>query len=309
MILKTRSTNLMKIPEIALALGRVIVAAAWADGEIQGEEIDCLKDLLFQLPELDDQGWAELETVLDKPVTAGERKRFVRELKSLLVSRADIEFVFYALEQIVRADGVVTQSEKALLDDIKAGISDVAPNELNSFERLLHQPIQTRRALIRDRLSKAQDLEDFISSSAVDLRQRLGKSAVSLQRVRKFCLAAMLIARIVRCDDRSSSLERDTGQKLLAECWNLKDEEAGWLTDLCFGRVLGDMDLVRVCRSFYNITKAEERLDLLRILFQIAVADHSLSEEEMREILDITANLKISQGDFQSVYEACGMDS
>lgn len=296
----------MKIPEIALALGKVIIATAWADGEIQDEEVDCLKDLLFQMPDLNDESWAILEKMLNKPVSAAQRKRYVRELKSVLVSRSDIDFVFYALEQIVHADGIVTESEQALLDDIKTGISDVAPDRLDSFERLLHQPMLTRRALIRDRLSKAQDLELFISKGANDLRVRLGKSAVSERRVRKLCLAAMLISRIVRCDERFSTIERDMAERLLAEGWNLKATEAAWLADMCFGRVLGDLDLVRVCRSFYNLTTPAERCDLLAILFKIAVADKSMSEDEMREILDITANLKISQGDFQAVYEtAC----
>lgn len=293
----------MKIPEIALALGKVIVATAWADGSVKGEEVDCLKDLLFQMPDLDEEGWAVLEEMMSRPVGTTERRRCVRELKSALVTRADIDFVFYALEQLVRADGVVTPEERAMLDDIKAGISDVSPDNLDTFERLLQQPMLTRRAMIRDRMSKAQDLEAFISRAASDLRTRIGKASVSEKRIRKQCLAAMLIARIVRCDDRFSTLERDTAARLLAKAWNLKTEEAVWLANLCFGRVLGDLDLVRVCRSFYDITKPAERLELLKVLFEIAVADRSLTEDELREILDIAANLKISQGDFQAVYE------
>jgi uncharacterized membrane protein YebE (DUF533 family) len=44
-----------------LTLGKVIIAAAWADGEVAHDEMNCLKDLLFRLPGLTGREWAMLE--------------------------------------------------------------------------------------------------------------------------------------------------------------------------------------------------------------------------------------------------------
>jgi len=35
---------------LIITMGKVIVAAAWADGTVDAEEINSLKDLLFMLP-------------------------------------------------------------------------------------------------------------------------------------------------------------------------------------------------------------------------------------------------------------------
>ena len=67
---------------LILTLGKVLIAAAWADGEITGEEKNCLKDLLFRLPEVSARDWAALEIYLDHPVGEEERGRLVAELIS-----------------------------------------------------------------------------------------------------------------------------------------------------------------------------------------------------------------------------------
>lgn len=39
---------------VIMALAKVMIAAAWADGSVNNDEINSLKDLLFQLPEMTD---------------------------------------------------------------------------------------------------------------------------------------------------------------------------------------------------------------------------------------------------------------
>ena len=65
----------MRNNAIALALGRVIIAAAWVDGEIQQEEVSYLKDLLYQLPELPPESWGELNTSMASAVSGEEAKQ------------------------------------------------------------------------------------------------------------------------------------------------------------------------------------------------------------------------------------------
>jgi len=82
---------------VILALARVIVAAAWADGELHREEIDGLKDLLFHLPhvgparglELLAADWDRLEMYIQSPVDAAERTRLIAELQAALRTPAD----------------------------------------------------------------------------------------------------------------------------------------------------------------------------------------------------------------------------
>ena len=46
---------------VTLALAKLMIAAAWADNLVSIEEINCLKDLLFRLPEMTAKDWDLLE--------------------------------------------------------------------------------------------------------------------------------------------------------------------------------------------------------------------------------------------------------
>ena len=79
----------MAKPKLIYALAKVIIAAAWADGEIAHDEINSLKDLLFRLPNLEARDWATLEIYTDSPIDADERARLVEELITAMATRAD----------------------------------------------------------------------------------------------------------------------------------------------------------------------------------------------------------------------------
>jgi hypothetical protein len=57
----------MAKPNVIKALAKVMIAAAWSDGSITVDEVNSLKDLLFQLP-MTASDWAELDIYLDAPV-------------------------------------------------------------------------------------------------------------------------------------------------------------------------------------------------------------------------------------------------
>ena len=73
--------------DLILKLARVIIAVAWADGQISNEEINSLKDLLFRLrtSTFDDsmqfsaQEWARLDMYIETPVGDEERARSYAE--------------------------------------------------------------------------------------------------------------------------------------------------------------------------------------------------------------------------------------
>jgi hypothetical protein len=70
---------------LILALAKVIIAAAWADGQVTLEETNSLKDLLFRLPRssrkhgrrISAREWAALEIYMESPIDGTERDRLV----------------------------------------------------------------------------------------------------------------------------------------------------------------------------------------------------------------------------------------
>lgn len=288
---------------IAKAIGKVIIAAAWADGSIQKEEIDCLKDLLFQLPELADADWAELNKFLESPIGQAEREIFVAELRELLASEEERDFAFYALDRVVDADGVVTEHEQKTIDAIKKALVVESEDALHGIARLLHQPIKARIARSEGKsLDRVFDLEETIHSRVSNMRD--GRFALNLceEELRKLVLAGLLMARVVRADGRIDDAEVEATTRYLIEKWELCAEEAQFVIVVSLSDEVPDMDTIRICRAFYEITSLKERVQFLDVLFQVGMVDGHLSEDEVDEVLNICANIKLEQNYFHAAF-------
>ena len=89
-------------------IAKVMIAAAWADGNVSSEEINSLKDLLFQLPDMTASDWSELDIYIETPVGEAERIRLEGELLVQLKTPEDKELALAALNEVVSADGRVS---------------------------------------------------------------------------------------------------------------------------------------------------------------------------------------------------------
>ncbi len=87
---------------VILTLAKVLVAAAWADGELSNDEINSMKrDLLTKIPNLSTQQWASVAIYMDSPVDEAERTRLVQQLRSQITTPLGKQLVFEALDDLV----------------------------------------------------------------------------------------------------------------------------------------------------------------------------------------------------------------
>ena len=102
-----------------MTLAKVLIAAAWADGEITIEEQNCLKDIIFHLTDaghpLTGQEWSLLEMYMDSPVEDAERARLVADLQDAVRTPEERQFVLDALQQMALADGVTDEEEQRII--------------------------------------------------------------------------------------------------------------------------------------------------------------------------------------------------
>ena len=82
-----------------LELGKLLIAAAWADGVLSTEEVNGLKELLFQLPDISGEEWMELELYMVSPVTEEERQRLLNRVLQRMTSQTDKDLAQDALQK------------------------------------------------------------------------------------------------------------------------------------------------------------------------------------------------------------------
>lgn len=288
---------------LILTLAKVIIAAAWADGAVTHDEVNCLKDLLFRIPELNARDWASLEIYIDSPINPEERERLLDDLQLALSSRSDKELALSALDDLIHADGEVTAEEQAVAEIIKSAIENASTGLVGGIGKLIQGPIQRRTEAVEAASNREAFLEDFIKNRIFyGVRRHLGESELELdlseKDLWKLCLSGGLMARVAHVDREVKEGEFDAMVSALMEKWQLPKEAAAIVAEVAISAVAADMDYYRMAREFFNCTVESERAQFLNVLFAVAEGDGMVSHEEIEQIRSIARHLKLTHQQF-----------
>ena len=215
--------------QVIMPLAKVIIAAAWADGELTNDEINSLKDLLFHMPDMTARDWARLEMYIDSPVDEAERERLVADLQAVTVSKQDKELVITEVDQMVHSDGELSLEEEAFVEEIKGAINDSDTGIFNGLGHLVRGPVSRRSQKVASAPNRELYFEDFMNNRIYyNIRRRLNLNEEGLHipedDLRMFSLAGWLMARVAYVDREVTEAEYETMKYALAKCWQIGDE-------------------------------------------------------------------------------------
>lgn len=297
--------------DLIMKLAKVIIAVAWADGEITNEEVNSLKDLLFQLPQigrgagiqLSGREWARLEMYMETPIDAAERARLVAELQDALRSSRDKKLVGEALRSVAEADGAITEDEEIVLAEIETAVETASVGLLGGLERLVGRSIQQRNEAVAGTPDREHFFEDFLKNKVYySLRQRLPHEDVDLdlshEELRTLGLAGGLMAKVAHADQGVTDEERKAMVEAIQAHWPLGDAQADFVVEVAVSAVDVTYDTLRMMRQLASRTMPEERRHLLAALFAVAVADGDIGHDEHEEIRHIARSLHLTHRDF-----------
>jgi uncharacterized tellurite resistance protein B-like protein len=285
------------------ALAKVIIAAAWTDGSITNDEHNSLKDLLFQLPGMNARDWAELEIYMDAPVGQEERNRLVADLQQALTSRKDRDLAIRTLEDLLHADGDISENEQAVFEEIKAALEDVNTSIFGQVQRLMSEPVERRTDIAAQAPNRELLLDDFIRNRIFYQLSRHMKNTGKVIRLpeatlRKLSLAGGLMARIAYVDHKVTEDEFDHMAKVMQDLFHLEADQAGFVAEVAVSTISKDLDYYRLSREFFEATTEEERIRFLDVLFAVAAADGIVTHAEMEEIRTVSTVLKLGHKPF-----------
>jgi uncharacterized tellurite resistance protein B-like protein len=289
--------------QFIMDLAKLLIAAAWVDGELVNEEINALKDLLFNLENVTGRDWAELEIYMDSPVSPEERDALLSRVLEQIQTEQDKELVLEMLENVFKADGVVTEAEEVILAEIKENVSGVSTGLLDKLSKSIKAAMGKRRESFSSTVQRDTRVDDYIENTIYyRLKSESEKKGIKIDlpddKVWKLCLAAGLMARISAVDSKISEQEKQAIKDILSAEWDLTDQEADIVTAISCDRALRGLDYFRLTRGFFERTNQQERKDFIKSLFKIANASEKTSYDETEEIRKIATSLKLSHRDF-----------
>jgi len=293
---------------LVMTLAKVLIAAAWVDGEITEEEANSAKDLLFYLPQttgmkdmkLTAQEFALLEMYVDSPVDDAERARLVAELQDAVQTSEDKAFVVSMLKHVLEADGVVSHEETAVLTDIETAVDEVHTGTFSGLSNLFGGAVK-RRSEVADAPNRELYYDDFIKNRVFYfVEQRLNGQEIGLGEadLRKYSLAGGLMAKVAQTDRKVTDEEFAAMESALQDKWGVEMETAVFITEVAVAEITATQDVFRMYREFSTLTTEDERVRFVEALFAVAAADGDVSYEETEEIRTISNGLNLYHHQF-----------
>ncbi len=280
---------------LIITLAKVIVAAAWADGKVDTDEVNSLKDLLFMIPALTALQWAELDMYIETPIDEVERARLLDELQQEITSNADKQLALSALDTMINADGQVTEAEQAIANEIATAIQTADTSVFAKMNKLFSGPMDRRKAIAGTR---DEYFREFVRNKVYyGVRRQLDAGTAQLnipdEKLWKLSLAGGLLAQIARASAGIADTELAAIISALETGWNIDHAEAMIVAEVAVADASANLDIFRLAREFIEAYELEARGRFLDALFAVAVADGHVSQDELDAIRDLAQSLKL----------------
>lgn len=286
--------------DLIMTLGKVIIAAAWADGEITNDEENCLKDLIYNLPDVTAHQWAELEIYMDSPIGDAERARLVADLRDQTRSEEQRALALQTLQDMATADGEVTAAEQAIVAEVQQALETADVGVWGLFSRSL---INRRSEAVVDAPNREKDLEDFVNNRLYyRVKQQLAGANVDLdlsdRDLRRLSLAGGLMGVVAHMTPEITSGERAAISSALQQYWAVSPEQATFVTEAAVSPDMAGQDFYRLMREFSEETTLEERQQFMKVLFAVAAADGQATHEEIEQLRTVAQGMKLTHSEF-----------
>ncbi len=283
---------------ISITLAKLLVAVAWADGVIQGEEIQVLKDLVYKIPDLSREDWASIEVYMDSPISAEECAQLMAKLKTLIKSDEDKQYAMRALRDVIYADGHVDENERKLYDMIIAEIQQTSVGFDKKLEGVFKSARMKRTEALNRTPRRERNIEEFLENPIFYRSfHKLTDDGVNVHmdkaELEKLCVAGALMACIAQADGSIHPNEVILIKKLLKKYWHISEQAATIVSQIAVNQEVAGMDILRMCRKFYTENDAKSRLEFFETLVALVKSDYDVHPNERERLRAIATHLKI----------------
>lgn len=293
----------MDSPEFSLALAKMLISAAWVDGEIQPAERDFLKDFVFSLPHVDESTWESLQTYFDEPIDDAERIFLLQELRRLLTRDTQLHLVTKSVRQVFLADGKVLPEEvKAArqITRILQGTEEDSDGEMANVMKAHLKRMATTYSASPFAKVGAEEGKGFPESVSAFFAEQGLTIDVSESERDLICLIGCLLAVVANADGSLDPAEKQVAREYLLRRWKFSPEITNYIQQIMISDPARDLDLSIIVRRLYEATREEDRLLILKTVLAISAADGRILKEEIDECYRIARLLKLSNDEIEN---------
>ncbi len=284
-----------------IALLKVLAAAAWADGRLDNEEINRIKDLILAY-DLEPAETREVQELLEAPVSYARCEELTRELMNLLGTQGERREALEEVETVFRADGEMSEDEREVLEGLK-GIMEA----MDSVDRFMGRITGVFRRMFaaRDASRSPGQLTEFLKNSVLqrldDLSGGAWREDVDAATLNRYTLFGAVLGRVADAEGGISDEESARIRDLLAGRFELRPPLLDWVVQSVREASTAGMDRQALLSEYNRIADMDQRKRLLRAAFAVAAADGTVSREELEELQLISNFLWIDRRELADI--------
>jgi len=280
---------------------KVLACIAWADKEVTNAELNFIKQFVRRF-DLSGDEWVQVDLYLSEKVDAEEMRQVTRRFFSRVHRSKQRRMLVDAVENLLRADENLTDTEQEWLRDLQEVVSGAKKTVffLDGLKSLLRIGGENQQGTDEGRDA---DLHDFIHNRVLfKLRRRLGSERLeecgTPAKLKKLTLSAALLGRVGYVDNEFLPQEEAFMKKVLSETWDASPPVAEVITEIAIETVRQGVDLHRLVKEVKETMSKPEKKHLLEGIFALAMAEGRMSNDEVEEIRKIAYMLDFSHKQF-----------
>jgi uncharacterized tellurite resistance protein B-like protein len=283
------------------ALLKVLAAAAWADGHLDLEEINRIKELMLRY-RLEADGVREVEALLERPVSYEQCEQLTRELMQHLRSPGERDEALAEIGSVLAADGVVDPAERELLESLK-GIMDAMTSVdgfMNRITGIFRGAFGNRRAK-SDPGELSKHLKNAVLQRLDDVSAGEWRNEAEVETLNFHTLFGAVLGRVADVEGGISDAELGSIREILAERFELGPPVLDWVVQSVREASDAQLDRQGLLSEFNRVSDSSQRKHLLDACFAVAASDGSIAPEELAELRLISNFLWLDPRDFHAV--------
>ncbi|MCA9668612.1 MAG: TerB family tellurite resistance protein [Myxococcales bacterium] len=300
-----------------IAFIKAMVAAAWADGELNSGEIEKLTEYLQRF-EITAVEYDEIKPLLEQPLEPDEADALLDAQLVELSSREERGALLAAVKDLLLANAELTVDESRFLERLEDLVDGVStPQLFVSRLRALWSISPRRRAEAANSEPRQADsarrfmqrrLLEYFRRRIVMARAMAGQSideGISDDDLYRVVIWAGLLARVAAADDNFCPREEEELVRLLSLPEDIPEPDVRVVVEAYRDSGLAKIDLNLLVRELINVSSTERASRLLDCLFLVAAADDELVISELKLIRAISTRLGFPETAYRDALERC----
>jgi len=286
-------------PALNLSTGKMLIAAAWVDGELKEEELTCLKSIILRMPGITFEDWRKLKIYLAFPLSATEQQTVVLELTEKVFVEEHKKMAFRHLFEVLQSDGNLNVMEQGFVDDLSEALEQNACSFLQKLKYyLLKNQIESQDAWKKSKLGREKLLHDFFSNPAYFLfRKALIQQDLyvphSKPQLQKICLFASILSWLASEDGKITFDEENFILETLTNSCDIEPKIADCIFSVAKAVDISEIELKELCTTLVDQTESFEREKLFNMLAKLVLLDRTLSVQECECLRSVAVFLHI----------------